>query len=73
MSQPENIFIPPTPNYITPINCPHCSGSARLMHRSPAVTQDGKGEMRTFGCYQCGERTEMFMRDDGPAANVTGN
>ena len=67
MAQPNSIFIPPAPTYITPINCPHCSGQARLIHRTPAISDDGKGEMRTFTCDKCGERTEMFMRDNSDA------
>jgi hypothetical protein len=56
-------FTPVDPTHITPIKCPHCGGSARLMRREPAVTGDGAGEIRTFECAQCREHTEMFIRD----------
>jgi hypothetical protein len=59
-------FTPPAPTYITPIKCPHCQGEARLIHRSPAITGDGKGEMRIFTCDRCSERTELFIRDELP-------
>jgi len=58
--QPIHI-IPET--HITPIDCPRCGAHAHLIRRSPAVTGDGKGELRTFECIQCGEQTETFVKD----------
>lgn len=61
---PERIeYTAVTPDHITPINCPHCRGPARLTRRSPAVTADGNGEIRTFDCLACQQQTEMFVRD----------
>jgi hypothetical protein len=56
-------FSPQTPTYVTPIKCPLCQGNARLIHRSPVITGDAKGEMRTFSCENCNQRTELFVRD----------
>lgn len=52
------------PTYITPIDCPHCNSKAHLIRRSPAVTSEGEGEMRTFECFDCEAQTEMFIRDE---------
>jgi hypothetical protein len=65
VASPASIhFTPVDPTYITPVKCPLCGGAAHLMRRSPAVTGDGKGEMRTFECVDCHECTEMFIRDE---------
>lgn len=63
MSQAQNEFIPVEPTYITPITCSNCGGKAHLVRRSPAITGEGKGEMRTFECFDCDERAEMFIRN----------
>jgi hypothetical protein len=60
-------FTPAQPTHVTPISCPLCKGKAHLTRRSPAVTGDGKGEMRTFECEECHEQAQMFIRDESPA------
>jgi hypothetical protein len=56
-------YTPVAPTYITPIKCPKCGASAHLARRSPAVTGDGKGEIRNFTCERCEEIVEMFVND----------
>ena len=56
-------FSPAAPTHITPINCPHCEGKTHLIRREPAVTGDGRGEMRTFECFDCQQQSQMFIRD----------
>jgi len=59
--QPNQIILP---TYITPIDCPKCGAHAHLMRPSPALTGDGKGEIRTFECMKCGEHTKTFIKDE---------
>jgi hypothetical protein len=66
MSQETIHYTPADPTYITPINCPSCKGKARLVRRSPAVTGDGSGEIRTFECDACHAQSQMFIGDDNP-------
>ena len=63
MAQSSTHFAPVSPTYITPIICPNCTANAHLMRRSPAITGDGRGEIRTFECLDCKQLTEMFIRD----------
>ena len=63
MAQTRTGFTPTTPDYITPIRCPHCAANSHLVHRIKAVTGDGKGEIRSFECADCKAITEMFVRD----------
>jgi hypothetical protein len=64
MTSASTYFTPPAPTYVTPIKCPHCDSEAHLIRRSPAVTADGHGEIRTFECFECHERTEMFIGNE---------
>lgn len=50
-------------DHITPIRCSHCTGNAHLVLRLPAITGEGKGELRVFACEHCPQRTGMFIRD----------
>lgn len=50
-------------DYITPIRCSHCDANAHLVRRLPAITGDGRGELRFFECADCKEQTDMFIRD----------
>ena len=52
-----------TADHMTPISCSHCAANAHLVQRLPAITGDGKGELRFFVCADCQARTEMFIRD----------
>lgn len=56
-------FAAVTADHVTPIRCSHCAAKAHLMQRLPAITGDGRGEIRIFECADCGARTEMFIRD----------
>jgi len=56
-------FAAVTANHVTPIDCSRCAGDAHLMQRLPAITRDGKCELRVFVCADCTQRTEMFIRD----------
>ena len=56
-------FAAVTADHITPIDCSHCARDAHLVQRLPAITGDGKGELRVFVCADCTQRTEMFIRD----------
>jgi hypothetical protein len=63
MIQQSTAFAPSVPpRTISPISCPHCTASAYLVRREPVITGDGKGEIRTFTCIHCFERTETFVR-----------
>ena len=50
-------------DHVTPIRCSYCGADAHLMQRLPAITGDGKGELRLFACAECRAPTEMFIRD----------
>jgi hypothetical protein len=63
MTQTTAYFDAVTADHITPIGCSHCAGNAHLVERLPAVTGDGRGELRLFACAVCQQRTEMFIRD----------
>jgi hypothetical protein len=63
MSQQNTQFTPSIPARIMPIRCKYCGGDAHLVRRQPALTGDGKGEIRSFACIVCFERTETFVRD----------
>lgn len=56
--QPLQLF---RQSYITPIACPKCGADAHLMRRAPHPDQ--KGEIRTFECMECGERTEISLAE----------
>lgn len=63
MAQQETVFTPPPPTYITPIQCPHCTGTTHLMRRSPApaANNGAANEVRTFQCAECDKKTEMLI------------
>jgi hypothetical protein len=50
-------------DHVTPIRCSYCGADAHLLRRLPAVTGDGRGELRIFRCDACRQRTDMFIRD----------
>jgi hypothetical protein len=50
--------------YVTPITCPHCRAQAHLADLAPAIVDGRAGINRSFVCDGCGERTEVFIRDD---------
>jgi hypothetical protein len=54
-----SLFTPTDPTYITPIECPHCGSSARLMRRTPVPG----GEERTFECDACTRKTILTVKD----------
>ena len=57
-------FAAVTADHVTPIRCSYCGANAHLMRRLPAITGDGKGELRSFTCADCQAPTEMFIRDE---------
>jgi hypothetical protein len=63
MTRTSAYFAAATADHVTPIGCSHCAGNAHLVQRLPAITGDGKGELRVFACERCHQRTEMFIRD----------
>ena len=63
MTRTSAHFAAPTADHITPIGCSYCGSKAHLLRRLPAITGDGRGELRIFECAGCTERTEMFIRD----------
>jgi len=61
MAKYSPIAEPLVSTHITPIACSFCGDTAHLMRRMPAVTGDGRGEIRTFECIKCRGHTEMFI------------
>lgn len=61
------VFEPAAPTYITPIKCELCGSEAHLMRRTPAVTEQGTGETRTFECFECHSQTSIFILEESGA------
>jgi len=48
---------PSEPAHIAPIKCEKCGGVSHLIRRTPdAFKRDGKSEVRTFECWDCGHQ-----------------
>ena len=52
------VFVPD----VTPIACQGCGAKGYIVRRSP-LPDDPAGEIRIYVCGECGERTEMAVKD----------
>jgi predicted RNA-binding Zn-ribbon protein involved in translation (DUF1610 family) len=56
--------------HINPIVCPRCGEKARAVWYSP-LPAGLKGEMRTFECEDCGEKTKLIVNEREPEVAET--